>query len=306
MFATFRATRLFRIIPVLLTPPPGTGPILALVFILGTLPLGGAAQEGGTDNAPRRIVSINLATDELLLDLVHPERITALSRLATDPEVSRLAHRAANFPVTDGSPEDLLRLQPDLVLASIYTRPRTRDILARANIPLVIVPPADDLPSARKALLLVAEAVHEEARGEELARRIDTVLQEIPVAATRPRTLVVGHGGSLYGEDTLWGHLLEVAGMENHATRWGVTSHGRLRLEDFLLDPPDLLIVLTYHPQNPSRGSLWPQHRALRGHSATVPTLEIPLAWTLNANHLTVETIHMLRAERTTRFSGTP
>src|SRR5690606_8616627 len=58
---------------------------LALVYALAP-----AAAE-----PPKRIVSLNLCTDQLLVDLVAPQRIGALSRLAADPALSSISDRIA-------------------------------------------------------------------------------------------------------------------------------------------------------------------------------------------------------------------
>ena len=43
---------------------------------------------------PKRIVSYSISTDEILMALVKPERIAALSRLVDDPGVSSIVKKA--------------------------------------------------------------------------------------------------------------------------------------------------------------------------------------------------------------------
>src|SRR5574344_220319 len=51
---------------------------------------------------PERIVSLSIGLDEILLALVEPQRIQALSWYTSDPEMSPLAAEAALYPRIQG------------------------------------------------------------------------------------------------------------------------------------------------------------------------------------------------------------
>ena len=70
--------------------PAGLLPILWLVFLSAP----------ATSAAPQRIASLNLCTDLLLLELVERERIVSLTYWAADPDLSRLADRVGDIPLT--------------------------------------------------------------------------------------------------------------------------------------------------------------------------------------------------------------
>src|SRR3954462_9437652 len=67
---------------------------------------------------PHRIVSAFLCTDEYVLRLVSRNRIAAVSYLAADthPVVSTIVKQAKGIPVVRASAEQVLALQPDLVV----------------------------------------------------------------------------------------------------------------------------------------------------------------------------------------------
>src|SRR5262245_6215272 len=75
---------------------------------------------GQADDAPRRIVSLDLCTDQLMLELAPREHIAAVTHLAADPTVSAIPDKARGLAITHGGAEDVLRLDPDLVLAGPY------------------------------------------------------------------------------------------------------------------------------------------------------------------------------------------
>jgi iron complex transport system substrate-binding protein len=60
---------------------------LALVLAVASTPAGATK--------PQRIISLNLCTDQILIDLVPASRIRALSHVAGDASVSSIAARAA-------------------------------------------------------------------------------------------------------------------------------------------------------------------------------------------------------------------
>ena len=69
-----------------------------------------------------RIVSLDLCTDQLLVELVDRARIAAVTHLAADPTVSAIPEKARGIPITRGAAEDVLRYDPDLILAGPVRR----------------------------------------------------------------------------------------------------------------------------------------------------------------------------------------
>ena len=108
--------------------------ILAIVAFL----LSGVA--GAAPAVPRRVVSINLCADELLLALADPGQIASLSVYATDPDLSTVVAEAAAFPHHAASAESVVALAPDLVLAGRFTKRDTRDMLTRLGYRLELRP----------------------------------------------------------------------------------------------------------------------------------------------------------------------
>ncbi len=148
---------------------------------------------------PTRIVSLELCTDQLLIELVERERIAAVTHLAADPGNSAIPEKAKGIPVTRGAAEDVLRHDPDLVLAGPFGVAPTVDLLRRMQRNVVVVPQAADLDGVRAAVRAVAAAVGEEARGEAMVARFDRRLASLPPAGPGPAPSAViyeiGGGG---------------------------------------------------------------------------------------------------------------
>ena len=121
---------------------------LGAALALG-LALGSFDHDARADARPRRIVSINLCTDQLLLDLVPAERIAALSHLATDASVSATPEHAAGLPITHGGAEEVMALDPDLVVTVEYSTPASVAMLRRMGKRVVVLPLASDFDGIR-------------------------------------------------------------------------------------------------------------------------------------------------------------
>src|SRR3546814_19762418 len=71
---------------------------------------------------PRRIVSMNMCADPLLIELADGGQIAALTELSGDPVQSFHADRAQSYPVADRSAEDVMMLRPGLAVSPTFTR----------------------------------------------------------------------------------------------------------------------------------------------------------------------------------------
>jgi iron complex transport system substrate-binding protein len=200
---------------------------------------------------PQRIVSLNLCIDQILVDLVPPSRIAAVTHLATDPAVSAAPEKARGLPVTHGAAEDVLTRNPDLVLAGQYSTPATVDLLRRLGLSVVIVPLPQDYAGVRMVVQQIAEAVGEVERGAALVREFDRRLADAARSvstfttdrARRPTALIYQVNSYVSGDGTLVDAALETAGFRNAATQFPGSKGGQVAIETIALSPPDVLIL---------------------------------------------------------------
>jgi iron complex transport system substrate-binding protein len=195
---------------------------------------------------PRRIVSLDLCTDQLLIELVDRDRIAAVTHLAADPAVSAIPGRARGLPITHGAAEDVLRHDPDLILAGPFGVSASVDLLRRLGRRVVIVPLPEDLSGVRGSLRRVAAAVGAETRGEALIAAFDARVAALPPAVGSPPTaLIYQIGGAVSGPGSLADAVLKAAGLRNMAADYRLTRAGQVPLEWLIADPPELLVLPT-------------------------------------------------------------
>src|SRR3978361_2239516 len=81
-----------------------------------------------------RIVSMNVCTDQLLITLADPSQILGLSRYSRDAWQSFAAEKARQYPILSGGAEDVLVLRPDPVVASLFDKRSTRELLREKGL----------------------------------------------------------------------------------------------------------------------------------------------------------------------------
>lgn len=214
--------------------------------------------------APERVVSINLCADQYLLALADPGQIAAVSRLARDPGLSYLAAEAAGVPTITGSAEEIVRLEPDLVMTGAFTRRTTTDLLARFGYDVLVVPYAQTIQDVRDGLRMVADALGHREAGSRLIARLDRALAAgLPVFGRRQSLLHYQARGFVTGSRTLLGELLAASGFHNAASDLGIPSLGRAHLEQVVQIQPDRLLVDGGTRSAPGVGQGIPSHPAL-------------------------------------------
>ena len=218
------------------------GGFTALVFSFVLAALAGA--RGALAEPPRRIVSLNLCTDQLLIDLVPRERIAAVSFLATDRTLSAYASRLQGLKQVRGTAEEVIALAPDLVIAGEYTTGPTVDLLRRLGVDLLVVPLASNFEGMRASLRLIAEAVGEKERGEAVISEFDERVRGARSTVPGQPTAVAYQVNSLTsGPGSMLDAALDAAGYRNIARDLKLGPAGRLPLEVLVASPPDLVVL---------------------------------------------------------------
>ncbi len=195
---------------------------------------------------PQRIVSLNLCTDQILIDLVPRSRISALSHVATDASVSSIADRAKGIRRVRGEAEEVLALDPDLVITTEFSTPTTVSMLERLGRRVVKVPFASDIAGVRNVVRRMAEAVGETDTGNAIIAKLDQRLAALALPASdgpAPTAVIYQVNSIASATGTLEDEALRIAGFRNLATELHLEPGGRVALEAIVANPPDLLVL---------------------------------------------------------------
>lgn len=197
--------------------------------------------------APRRVTSLNLTADELLVEMLPAERLVAVTRWADDPSMSNVAGRvpstAVRLPRADL--ERLLALRPDLVVVSEYTDADFLRLVEKSGLRHHRMSGLDTLPGIRAAIVELGRAVGEPDAAARLTARFDAVLAELArriAGDPRPRVLYWGDPHTA-GSGTAIGALVEAAGASNVGRELGLRGIVPLAGEKAFAAEPDVFLV---------------------------------------------------------------
>jgi iron complex transport system substrate-binding protein len=203
-------------------------------------------RRAATQAIPTRIVSMNPCADGILLDLARAEQIAAISHYSQDPASTSLPLRQAmRFAATGDTAEQVIALNPDLVIAGSHVSLPTVMALRRLGIPLLQLPVPQSLDENARQITQIAEAVGARQRGRALNARITQALERArPADGTRAvPALIWQEGGMVPGTGTLADELLTRTGFTNLSASYGLAQWDVMPLENLLARPPALLLT---------------------------------------------------------------
>jgi len=199
-------------------------------------------------DAPLRVASLNLTADELLVEMLPPERLVAVTRWADDADMSNVAGRvpatAVRLPRADL--ERLIALRPDLVVVSEYTDADFLRLLEKSGLRHHRMGGLETLPGIRAAIVDLGRAVGAPEAAARLAARFDAVLAELArrvEGEPRPRVLYWGDPHTA-GAGTAIGSLVEGAGATNVGRELGLRGIVPLAGEKAFAADPDVFLVV--------------------------------------------------------------
>jgi iron complex transport system substrate-binding protein len=195
--------------------------------------------------AQPRIVSMNVCTDQLLLPLADPEQILGLSRYSRNGWPSPAADETHRYPALSGEAEDVLVLKPDVVVATLFEKRSTRELLKSNGLYLVEFALPRNLEQVKSQIREMGEIAGHADRAMEEITRLDAAVARAhkAVAEKRYRVLPLARRGWVSGSDSFVSSLLTATGLLNAAGDLGVTSGGYASLEAIVNLKPDLILV---------------------------------------------------------------
>jgi iron complex transport system substrate-binding protein len=255
-------------------------------------------------DAPGRVVSINLCTDQLAMLLAAPGQLVSVSDLASDPQSSSMVDQAAAFAMNHGQAEEVYLMRPDLVLAGSYTALPTVDLLRRLGIKVVQVPPANSLAEAVDQVRLVGAALGQDAKADAVATEFAAGIAAARVSGPRHSAAFYYPNGYTTGAGTLSDEVMALTGFDNIAATAGVTGGGVLPLERLVMAAPDLIVTSTPYAGS-SRAEDILAHPALRAvQGRAVTDLHTNADWVCGSPYILRAIGQMVQAYHDTRVGN--
>ena len=262
---------------------------------VATLALPGALSAA---NLPR-IVSMNVCSDQLLLTLADPEQILGLSRFSRDGWQSWAADRARRYPVLSGGAEDVLVAKPDIVVASLFDKRSTRELLKANGLHLAEFTVPRTLDEVKDQIREMGEVVQHPDRARAEIARLDAAIARARQAATDKhyRVLPLSRRGWVSGRDSLVSSLLTETGLLNPAGELGVAFGGFASLEAIISLKPDFILVSEAGDRAEDDGRAFLLHPALERFYPPEKRIVIPERLTVCGGVMLAEALDVLTAE---------
>lgn len=247
--------------------------------------------------AKPRIVSINVCTDQLLIDLADPAQILGVSAYAKDKSLSWVAERAEPFAATNAA-EAVIRLRPDLVMAGIFNKRETREVLAASGLPVEAFDLPNDFEAVKAAIARAGALLQQEDRAQARIGELDAALLRLQQAAlpNPVRVLPLQRRGWVSGAHTLISELLSRAGLLNVANEIGLNAGGQMGLERLIAFQPDLILASRDETLGEDQGSALLLHPALQARVPSENWIYIPGKLTVCGGPGLIEAIDILVA----------
>ena len=202
---------------------------------------------------PGRIVSLSTGTDELLIALVAPERIAALTYLSEDEGISNIVEQAKRVPVKiKASAESVIALQPDLVLMPDWLPPLLSQVLRDTGLTVYVYETPSTISQVKKTVTELAFVLGEEETGAKTIAGMDAeltavaeVLKQVP-EQERITALQFSLMGGSGGAGSSFDDICRYAGVKNGAALAGLGMNEIMSKEQIMRINPALLILPTW------------------------------------------------------------
>ena len=200
------------------------------------------------DAPPSKIHSLSLGHSEILAALVDFDRITAVYNFFLDQEQSNIAELSSDALMIGFDPEEVVALQPEVVIASRFTNPDNVALIKDAGIPVARTNLENSALGNVPNILLLGYLVGAEAESIALADEIRTRMQFISEGLglkDNLKVLSVSKWTSIFaaGASSTEGGIIEQAGGINAAADAGIEGHQQVSIESIAAMNPDVIIV---------------------------------------------------------------
>ena len=260
---------------------------LAATTALLTLMVSGAA----IADTPKNVVSLDYCADQFVLKLLPRDRILAVSPDA-HLDFSYMRDSVDGLRQVRPVAEDVLALQPDLIVRSYGGGPRAVTFFERAGVPVLQVPFANNLDDIRTTILFLADELGASEQGQELVAEMDQRLAAIDDQQESRSTLYMTPNGATSGTNTLIHEMLLAANLENFEQRSGWYS---IPLEQLAFDQPEL-VAAAFFDDGKSHPAMWSamRHPVAQRQLKEQPTVKLQGAWTSCGGWFLVDAIEAL------------
>ncbi len=255
-----------------------------------------AASPASAADRPARVVSLNMCTDQLLLDLARPDQIAGLSPYAGNPSMSWAAARSGDLPILSGTAEEVMVIRPELVVAGRFTARATREFIRARGIPVEEFDVVASVADTKAQIARFGEITGAREKARQRIAEIEDAETALKAAAleSRVRVLPLSRRGWVSGRRTLMSDLLAMAGLDNAAGEIGLDAGGFVGLEDIVRLRPDAILISRDDDRAEDQGRAMLLHPAIQDLFPPDRRLVVPEKLTVCGGPMVAEAMRLL------------
>ncbi len=230
---------------------------------------------------PRKIASLNLCLDALLLKLVEPSRINSLTYLSGNPQFSPFAAQAIHYHLNRGLAEDLALREPDLIVAGDFGATDAKHLLLQLGFRVETLALPRTLDEIGAHIRRFGQVTGSQIAAESMASQLEEQLRKLDLTHKHRAAIPAfwySSNGVVVGEGTLENELMTRAGFHNLAVDQHLQGFAQMDLENIILAQPKVIIIETADVKAFSLAQEYIEHPALGAHHMRIIRLPATLS----------------------------
>lgn len=208
---------------------------------------------------PRFVLGNTTNIEEILIDLVTPERMSAISESNLNKDFSLIADKAAKVKtkIPDrASIETVVALHPDLFFMQIKTDQAMADTLTEMGIRVYRMKTPVTLETIRKRIQEMSIAVGEPERGAAMVQELDQKIVNVKKRTgnlpkeKRKKVIAFSSLGASGSRTGVFHEICEESGVINGGAMAGIEYAAKISDEQIIKVDPDIFVVTDEGPEN--------------------------------------------------------
>ena len=200
------------------------------------------------ERPPSKVHSLSLGHTEILAALMDFSRVSAVYSFFTDPEQSNISDLSKAHNLIGFDPEEVVALDPEIVIASRFTDADNVALLKDAGISVARASLENSAVGNAPNILLIGYMIGAEKQALSLVDEIESrmkVVGDVLNGNDQPRVLSISKFTSIFvaGSDSTEGGIIEQAGGINAAADSGIEGHQQITIEGIAAINPDVIVI---------------------------------------------------------------
>ena len=200
------------------------------------------------ERPPSKVHSLSLGHTEILAALMDFSRVSAVYSFFTDPEQSNISDLSKSHNLIGFDPEEVVALDPEIVIASRFTNADNVALLKDAGISVARASLENSVVGNAPNILLIGYMIGAEKQALSLVDEIESrmkVVGDLLNGNDQPRVLSISKFTSIFvaGSDSTEGGIIEQAGGINAAADSGIEGHQQVTIEGIAAINPDVIVI---------------------------------------------------------------